>query len=334
MLFPVPEEKFVELQDVEPCRQPLPPLLEAISGGVKPATAAAYRADLSDFFRGDLSQDALIHFVSLTPDQISAAIEEYKASLRLRGLKPATLNRRLAALRALVKCASLSGMESPMDHTLIRGEQVRKRRAARTLPVKHVRELLDTAGTNTLRGLRDTAILRLLCGSALRPSELVALNVADFEERCARIRVSGRSGDQVLPLNVVSARLIGEYLRASGHAQRPDAPLFCNLDHRPEHRGARITVKGIQHLVSGYGRQIGVPITASMLRYTAVKTALAVTGGDIDRASRCCRMTDMRTIALWERERRSELRLRPAAPAARNAGVRVESRRAVVVSRP
>ena len=82
------------------------------------------------------------------------------------------------------------------------------------------------------------------------------------------------------------------------------------MDHRPDHRGKRLTAKGIQHLINSYGRQLGIPLTASVLRYTAIQTALSMTNGDVEKVRQFSRVADSRTIAACERQRQPALKER------------------------
>ena len=76
-----------------------------------PGTSRAYKDDLTDFSRwfDDTNGE------SLSPDRITSIdLKEYQSNMLLnRGLKPATVNRRLAAIRSWLKwCAEHGEIES------------------------------------------------------------------------------------------------------------------------------------------------------------------------------------------------------------------------------
>jgi integrase/recombinase XerC len=90
-------------------------LVSAFLSGRSPQTLRAYGRDLADFkcFVGAGSTDEAAR--TLLASGAGPANElalRYKADLLARGLAPATINRRLAALRSLVKLARTLGMVS------------------------------------------------------------------------------------------------------------------------------------------------------------------------------------------------------------------------------
>ena len=81
-------------------------LVEAFFSGVSELTRRAYGQDLEDFraFVGAEDLDAAARvLLSQKPGQANALGLAYRNDLKARGLAPATVNRRLAALRSLVK---------------------------------------------------------------------------------------------------------------------------------------------------------------------------------------------------------------------------------------
>ena len=87
------------------------------------------------------------------------------------------------------------------------------------------RRLLDAPPTDTLKGLRDRAILSVLLQHGLRRGELCRLKVKDFgqEDRSGpRMRVWGK-GDKVryLPIHPESLKLVQTYLLAAVTSTRP-----------------------------------------------------------------------------------------------------------------
>src|SRR5436190_18074487 len=89
----------------------LPPaarLFAAFLAGRSPQTLRAYRADLADFARfagGEGPEDAAGLLLARGQGGANELALAYKAHLQARGLAPASVNRRLAALRSLVKLA-------------------------------------------------------------------------------------------------------------------------------------------------------------------------------------------------------------------------------------
>ena len=94
-------------------RPDLSRLLDAFFAGRNERTLAAYRADLEDFtaFTGAATVgEASSRLLSVSHGEANATALAYKAFMVDRGLQAATINRRLAALRSLVKLANTLGL--------------------------------------------------------------------------------------------------------------------------------------------------------------------------------------------------------------------------------
>src|SRR5579872_5593878 len=88
-------------------------LLDAYCAGRNERTLAAYRADLENFriFVGAATaSEASRHLLTVTHGEANGISLAYKAHMTDRGLQAATINRRLAAVRSLVKLANTLGL--------------------------------------------------------------------------------------------------------------------------------------------------------------------------------------------------------------------------------
>jgi integrase/recombinase XerC len=92
------------------------------------------------------------------------------------------------------------------------------------------------------------AIFELLYGCGLRISELVGLDLEDFDfsERWIRVRGKGRKERQV-PFGTKAATALERYLATRCSSERA---LFLN------HRGTRLTDRGARGIVKFYARMI------------------------------------------------------------------------------
>src|SRR4051794_29687253 len=154
-------------------------LVRAFLVGRSRQTLRAYARDLADFARwcgagspGEASR-LLLACGQGRANEVALA---YRQQLQARGLAPATVNRRLAALRSLVKLARTLGMVGwALDVDGPRGEPLRDTRGPGR---EGFRRLLGAlAGRTDAKGARDRAVLRLLFDLALRRAEVVSLDV-------------------------------------------------------------------------------------------------------------------------------------------------------------
>ena len=225
--------------------------------GASPHTIEAYRRDLIDLGTFVEHQD---------PDGIEVSVlDDYAVALRDRGLSPATVRRRLAAVRAFLKHRAREGGRADA------GRSVPLPRLGRRLPEPLTRaeaERIVTSPDGSPRGLRDRAMLELLYGAGLRVSELVALRVSDLDLEEGLVRCMGKGAKQrVVPTGSRAIEAIRVYMQRGrpylGRMQRGDI-LFLN------HRGQGITRQAVFQLVRDHAREAGIDkmVTPHTLRHS------------------------------------------------------------------
>jgi integrase/recombinase XerC len=98
---------------------------------------------------------------------------------------------------------------------------------------------------------RDLAIFELLYGCGLRISELVGLNLDDFDfsERWVRVRGKGKKERQV-PYAGKASESLERYVALRKPASNGERALFLN------HRGGRLTDRGARGIVKFYAQMI------------------------------------------------------------------------------
>lgn len=163
-------------------------------------TRHAYEKDLKDFFQfiamATPTPELVVQFLSLDRFRAIALVLKYKAHLIERGLKEATINRRLAAIKSLVTFARKLGQ---CNYTLedIKGEKVKAYRDTTGVDKDTYKKMLLIPDRSTLKGKRDYARLRLLWDNALRRSEISLADIKglDLEGRSLLIlgKAKGRS---------------------------------------------------------------------------------------------------------------------------------------------
>lgn len=283
-----------------------------------PATKRAYAADLAGFFGSDGHAPApedVQAFLQLPAPQVALRLAAYKGEMLTAGLSEATVNRRLAAVRSLLKFSYRLGLAKTDGRGLVDSERVQRYRDTRGTDLKTLRRLLalpaELHGAGTLRTLRDAALLRLLAENALRRAEVAALNVGDFSLTEKRLYVLGKGkGSQKAPITLSgkTAEAIAVYLVTSGHAGDDAGPLFRNLDRRntkaePTRAAGRLTSDGLHDLVGRYGAALGIDLSPHKLRHSAITAALDATGGDVRKVQKLSRHADLRTLTIYDDNR-------------------------------
>lgn len=257
---------------------------------VAPRTRVSYQSDLTLFARwftgtfGDAFTAAAV-----TPSDI----RDYRSHLvSVEGRRPATVNRRLAALRKFFAWAKAERKltEAPTDAVKLVAAAPR---APQALEKREVDAIVRRA---VQRGKhRDIAILQLLRHTGLRVGELCALRLGDLDvgERHGTVTVrSGKGGKyRQVPVNADARRAVAQYL-----AVRPkvtDDHLFLSQ------KGGGLGTKAVETLVARYARQAGLmEVTPHTLRHSFGKQALDA-GADLVTVSTLLGHENITTTAIY-----------------------------------
>ena len=190
-------------------------------------------------------------------------IDAFVDQQRARGLQPATINRRVAALKTFFDFLA----EETGD--LSWPNPVRFKRHAGKRPHPLPRDLRDEDLERlwaVIPSARDRAWLVLMVRAGLRVGEVVTLELGDLlsepqGQQPARLRVCGKGRKERLVLLSADAYAVLQ----AWLAERPpsqETALFLN------ERGRPLSANGIQWLLHGYGRQAGFDLTPHQLRHT------------------------------------------------------------------
>lgn len=183
-------------------------------------------------------------------------------------LKPATVNRRLEALRRLSRWAVSQGVLTVDVGREVKPVKMTPRSQPCGLREAEVHALLRVAG-EWGRGLarRNYALVQVLVHTGIRVSELVQGQRGDavIHERSGILRVHGKGRkEREVPLNASVRRALGRYLEARGKLA-PNAPLF------ESGQGQALSVRSVQQLVRELVRRAKItrlPATVHTMRHT------------------------------------------------------------------
>jgi site-specific recombinase XerD len=171
-------------------------------------TRRAYRFDVEEFCtwlerRGTRLEDVDVR-----------ALSEYAAELgraRPRKLAPATIGRKLAAVRAFLRHAL--GAQRVPDASFAPRRPRRLPDAPRPQEVDGELEAFD--GDEPL-ALRNRALVELVYSAGLRSQEAIDLDLADVDFEQELVHVRGKGGkERVVPLGEEAAHSVATYLRES-----------------------------------------------------------------------------------------------------------------------
>jgi len=168
-------------------------------------------------------------FQGLVPGDANALTLGYKAHLTDRKLAPATIARRVAALRSVVKLArTLGRITWAIDIPSPRAEAYRGTCGPGLAGWKAVLAAVKKQAAAP-KGIRDLALLRPMHDLGLRRGEVVALDRADLDLEAGTVAVVGKGKTEKgnLTLNPQTLTALTDWAAARGGWA---SPLFVRLD--------------------------------------------------------------------------------------------------------
>ncbi|HTV29895.1 MAG TPA: tyrosine-type recombinase/integrase [Xanthobacteraceae bacterium] len=266
--------EFERLADV-------PPEEEWLANITNAKTRRAYKIDVREFIAyaglanyGELRSIARAHIIG------------WRGDMERRELEAATIRRKLSALSSLFDylCDRNAVAGNPVDgvkRPMANGNEG----TTPALGDRQARNLLEAPAGDTLKGVRDRAILATLLYHGLRREELCNLRVRDLHSRegVLHFRIKGkRDKIRFVCVNAAAQRTIEAYLVMAGHRTDLDGALF-----RPVVNNRTGTLERpldpasvYRNIVRKYGAETGIDaevigLCVHALRTTAATNALA-----------------------------------------------------------
>ena len=209
------------------------------AAGISPATRRAYAGDLRDFARW-FGPDSPVEDVDVR------VLADWVAELG-RGrpggkLAPATISRKLVAVRALLRYAL--GPDRTPDASLA---PKRPRRLPDAPKQRDVEEIVGSFEGDDPLAVRNRALVELVYSAGLRSAEAVGLDLGDvdFEQELVHVRQGKGAKDRVVPLGEEAAALVARYLRDG----RPQLATGANDALFLSARGRRLDTSTLRRLV-------------------------------------------------------------------------------------
>jgi integrase/recombinase XerC len=263
-----------------------------------------YQKDIENFL-SDIGTE-LGKFLSLDRHGAYALVSRYKGELVTKGLKSATINRRLAAIKSLVAFSYNCGHCDFMLES-VKGEKLSSYRDTSGVDSETFKRVLGGIDRGTLKGIRDYALLILLWSNALRRSEVSKANIGDFDPTAKTLRIFGKGrGNQseIVSLGSGTVNAIEAWLSARGEHQ-PDKALFCSVNIG--YRDGRLCPQAIYDIVKSRCQDAGITKVMSphRIRHSAITAALEATGGDVRRVQKLSRHSSLNTLLIYDDNRKN-----------------------------
>jgi len=191
-------------------------------------TRVAYAHAITQFFAWCESK-RIYSLEQINPVVIGVYIENHP------GAAP-TVKQHLAAIRMLFDFL-VTGQIVPMNPaSSVRGpKHVVHRGKTPVLKADQARTLIDSIKTDSIIGLRDRAIIALMCYSFARVSAMVHMHTEDYYQNGKRwsVRLHEKGGKRHdVPAHHNAEAYLDEYLAAAGIRDEKKTPLFRSVDNR------------------------------------------------------------------------------------------------------
>ena len=265
--------------------------------GLSSRTLEGYRGDLEDL--GEYLDKLGLGFDGVDIQVLTG----YLMNMAARGLSPATIRRRLSAVRGffafLVEMEVLEsdpteGLDNPRTW----------KHLPQVLSLDEVERLLEAPSLPTPRGIRDRAMLEVLYATGVRVSELVSIRLVDLDLDRGVLRVLGKGKkERIVPLGEEALRWLKRYLEMRGQLDKRGSPyLFLT------NRGGPMTRQRFWQIVKGYAREVGIAkdISPHTLRHSFA-THILERGADLRAVQELLGHADLSTTQIYTHVARAHL---------------------------
>jgi site-specific recombinase XerD len=168
-------------------------------------------------------------------DVTTKVLRRYAAALGERDVVPATVARKLAALRALYRTLREHGHMPANPADLVPAPK-KPSKLPRVLKADEVAALLDRIPQTTPLDVRDRALFELAYACGLRAEELVNLEVVSMDFDAEEVRVEGKGGKtRIVPVGEAAVRALTRYVeraRPALETDRTEPALFLSKSGR------------------------------------------------------------------------------------------------------
>lgn len=196
-----------------------------------------------------------------------AQLLRYLAALKKDGRKPATIARKLAAIKAFYRFLAAERYIKN-DPAEVVEAATKGLRLPKVLSVEEVDRLLNEPNLGTPEGYRDKTMLEVLYATGMRVSELLDVPMGNVNLQMKYIIAFGKgSKERIIPLGSVAIKYLTRYLevvRPQLVKDEKEKHLFVNLWGHP------MTRQRMWEIIKAYGQAAGIkrPLTPHVLRHS------------------------------------------------------------------
>ena len=263
--------------------------------GASRHTIDAYRRDLDSY-------DRFLDGRSLDPETAdTAAVRAYLGHLSAGGASPATMARRLSAVRQFHRFLYLEGGRTDDPTLTVEGPR-QQRPLPKVLDEGEITSLIDAARQRgDAEGLRLTLCLELLYATGLRVSELIGLPLSALASDRSLLTVVGKGGkERMVPIGRAARAALEAYLQVReqflGRNAKASAYLFPSRS-----RAGHLTRQRLTQLLKDVAIEAGIDparLSPHVLRH-AFASHLLAGGADLRTVQTMLGHADIATTQIY-----------------------------------
>jgi len=281
-------------------RHPVAVYLASLAKGSRRTMAQALH-HAAELFSAGLADAEFLDWSRVRYQHVAAL----RSALVEQGAKPATVNKKLAAVRGVLREAWRLGLVAGEDFARVadvKGLRGSTLPAGRALSAEEVQRMKEACDPSTVAGLRDRAALALMARAGLRRAELVALDVDDFRDGrdSGTLLVRGKgSKERLVPLTNGALDAVRDWIAVRGDGA--GALLLPVRRGGSIGWGSRLTTSAVWKRLRDIARSAGLgDVSPHDLRRTAC-TALLDAGVDLGTAGKILGHASVETTKRYDR---------------------------------
>lgn len=236
-------------------------------------TLSAYGIDLSRLFSylesKGIYDPARVGFTDLN---------SYILSLEKNNASMATVSRNVSSIRSFFMWLFTERIIENNPAINLKAPKIIRKKPD-ILTKEQVLKMLEAPGHDTVKGIRDSAILELLYATGIRVTELVNLTCKDVNLNMRLLTIRDEDHERVVPFGEPARKAMEDYLndaRAKLLKGKINDALFLNVN------GGQVTRQGVWKIIKTYGENAGITVelTPHIIRHTFA-AHMVMNGADI-----------------------------------------------------
>ncbi|MBP5426778.1 MAG: tyrosine-type recombinase/integrase [Clostridiales bacterium] len=196
-----------------------------------------------------------------------STIVMYLLYLKSSNKKTTTISRKLASIRSFYQYLLSINLISEDPTEYLESPKIEKKKPE-ILTQSEIENLLNQPECTNQKGIRDKAMLELICATGIRVSELTSLNLEDINWDENIIYCGSDDTKRALWISNYVLKCLSNYIHNSRNGDQKESALFLNI------YGKRITRQGFWKIIKFYKNKASIEkdVTPHTLRHSlAVK---------------------------------------------------------------